>query len=73
MCVDEEGREGRPSRRKDTEKAQKREIEEHMPDSVLSSVIYYDLHQHSTREGICGGQGGEVGVLGLITEGLNAK
>lgn len=73
MCVDEGGPEGRPSRRQNTEKAQRRETEEHMPDLVLSSMIYCALHQHSTWEGRCRGQGGEVGVLGLITEGLNAK
>lgn len=44
-----------------------------MPDLVLSSMIYCALHQHSTWEGRCRGQGGEVGVLGLITEGLNVK
>lgn len=45
MCVYEGGRRERLSRRNSIEKAQRWEMEEHMPDSVCSSMIYYARHK----------------------------
>lgn len=73
MCVHKAGRRGRPSRRKSIEKAQRGEVEEHMPDSVCRSVICSALAQCSTREEGCEEQGGEVGALGLIIQGLECQ